>query len=173
MNKDALEQYVRPIVDFPKPGIVFRDITPLLGSYEAFEFALHEMQKQIEVLKPTALAGIESRGFIFGAPLAQRMHLPFIPIRKPGKLPAKTVSTSYALEYGSGSLEMHEDALSHGARVCVIDDLLATGGTAAAAAKLITSVGAHVVGYSFFIELAQLTGRVVLQPVPVNAVLSY
>ncbi len=154
-----LKKAIRDIPDFPKPGIVFRDITTLLQHREAFKFALDQLMQRYTARDITAVVGIESRGFIFGAPLAAMLGLPFVLIRKPGKLPAEVVSQSYELEYGTDSVEIHKDALKKGDRAVIIDDLLATGGTAAAAAKLIESLGAEVDSFAFVVELSFLNGR--------------
>lgn len=154
-----LEDKVRAIPDFPKPGILFRDITTLLKDPEAFAEVLERLSAKFGAAGVQAVAGIESRGFIFGAPLALRLNCPFIPIRKPGKLPAETVSAEYSLEYGTDKIEMHKDALSAGQKVLLIDDLLATGGTMQAACKLVESTGAAVAGIAFIIELDALNGR--------------
>ncbi len=150
--------YIREIPDFPKPGILFRDITPLLGNPEVFGFAIYEMWERWDE-KVNAIAALDARGFLFGAPLAREMRVPFIPIRKRGKLPFKTHSVSYDLEYGQDTVEMHIDACGPNSRVLIVDDLLATGGTAAAAAALVEQAGATVAGYAFMIELSDLGGR--------------
>lgn len=167
-----LDASVRNVPDFPKPGILFKDITPMLSDADAFRTALRLLEARIRPMAPTRLAGIESRGFLFGAALADRMGIGFAPVRKPGKLPHRVVREEYTLEYGSGVLEMHEDAV-HGQRVVVIDDLLATGGTAGAAARLCERLGATVVGYAFVIELAFLAGRKQLGDQPVESLLVY
>jgi adenine phosphoribosyltransferase len=163
-------ELIRDVPDFPKPGILFRDITPMLkdaGALGAVVNALAEpWQGKVDVI-----AGMESRGFIFGTLLAQEMGCGFIPVRKPGKLPFKTESVSYGLEYGTDTLEIHIDAC-HGERVLICDDLIATGGTAAATAQLIERVGGRVAGYSFVIELADLEGRKKLGDFPVEALFS-
>lgn len=153
-----LTRVIRAIPDFPKPGIVFRDITPLLGDPAAFEMTITEIVLQWTD-KIDAVVGLDARGFIFGGAVAYEMGLPFVPVRKKGKLPAETVEVEYALEYGSGILQMHKDAVGTKSRVLIVDDLLATGGTAAAAASLVEKVGAKVAGYAFVIELAELEGR--------------
>lgn len=168
-----LKSFIRDIPDFPKPGILFRDITPLLKSAPAFQYCLNEMKDLITKLKPDAIIGIESRGFIFGAPLANLLSVPFVPIRKPGKLPGDLKSVEYSLEYGSGQLDIHKDALTDGQRVVIVDDLLATGGTASAAAKLVEILGAQVAGFVFAIELTGLTGRKLLDPYHVSSLLVY
>jgi adenine phosphoribosyltransferase len=154
-----LKKYLRDIPDFPKPGILFKDITTLLIDSVAFNAALDQMEAYIKPLQPDVISGIESRGFIFGAPLADRLHLPFVPIRKKGKLPADTLCVTYDLEYGSDTIEVHRDAVKKGDRYVIVDDLLATGGTAAAAAELIESGGGIVENLLFLVELADLAGR--------------
>jgi adenine phosphoribosyltransferase len=168
-----VRERVRGVPDFPKPGILFRDITPLLADPKAFHMVIDALVEQFIGQRVDAVVAIDSRGFIFGAPLASRLNTSFVPARKPGKLPAETVSVAYALEYGQGSLEMHKDALSSGDKVVVIDDLLATGGTAAAAGELVLSRGAEVLAYAFVIELDALGGRSKLEPVPVVSLLHF
>ncbi len=168
---DLVAQYIRAIPDFPEPGILFRDITPLLAEPTAFARALDWLAESCE--GADAVVGIESRGFILGAPVAQRLNLPFIPIRKAGKLPAEKIARSYDLEYGSATIEMHADALSLGHRVAVVDDLLATGGTAEAAVQLILQSGAAVEQVAFLIELEALNGRDRLRPHTVDSMLIY
>jgi adenine phosphoribosyltransferase len=168
-----VRERVRAVPDFPKPGILFRDITPLLADPKAFHMVIDALVEQFIGQAVDAIVAIDSRGFIFGAPLASRLNTSFIPARKPGKLPAETVSVAYALEYGQGSLEMHKDALSSGDRVVVLDDLLATGGTAAAAGELVMSQGAEVLAYAFVIELDGLEGRAKLEPAPVVSLLHF
>jgi adenine phosphoribosyltransferase len=163
---------IRTIPDFPKPGIQFKDITPLLGDACGLRATLDLLQTLAETMRPTLIVGIESRGFVFGVPLADRLGLGFAPVRKPGKLPHRVVRGEYALEYGSGVLEMHEDAVA-GHEVLVVDDLLATGGTAACAGELCQRLGARVVGYLFVIELAALGGRARLGGEPVQTLLTY
>jgi len=167
------KKYIRQIPDFPKPGILFRDITPLLAAPEAFQCVVQEMMTTLQGSKIDAIVAIESRGFIIGAPLACQLNIPFVPVRKPGKLPAKTYSVEYALEYGSGRLELHTDALQKGMRVAIVDDLLATGGTAAAAATLVKQCGASVAAFAFIIELAALKGRALLSQALVHALVTY
>jgi adenine phosphoribosyltransferase len=164
---------VRAVPDFPKPGILFRDITPLLADPKAFHMVIDALVEQFIGQPVDAVVAVDSRGFIFGAPLASRLNTSFVPARKPGKLPAETVSVAYALEYGQASLEMHKDALSAGDKVVVIDDLLATGGTAAAAGELVVSQGAEVLAYAFVIELDELDGRSKLEPAPVVSLLHF
>jgi len=168
-----LKQKVRDIHDFPKPGIVFRDITPLLGDPVALAQVIDHFTERYQDKNIDAVVGIESRGFIFGAPLALQLNAPFVPVRKPGKLPFETVSESYELEYGTDSVEMHLDAVQPGARVLVIDDLLATGGTASATVSLVRKVGAEVVEVAFVIELAFLQGKEKLADVDVFSMISY
>jgi adenine phosphoribosyltransferase len=168
-----LRERIRGVPDFPKPGILFRDITPLLADPRAFHMVIDALVEQFIGHEVDAVVAIDSRGFIFGAPLASRLNTSFVPARKPGKLPAETVSVAYALEYGQGSLELHRDALSTGDKVIVIDDLLATGGTAAAAGELVISQGAEVLAYAFVIELDALAGRAKLEPAPVVSLLHF
>jgi adenine phosphoribosyltransferase len=156
---DSVKKLIRDIPDFPKPGIIFKDITPILGDPGAMARITGAFEKEFEALNPTRIVGIESRGFIFGALLARSMNLPFTPVRKPGKLPYDKVSVSYTLEYGEGTLEMHTDGVTHSDRVIVMDDLLATGGTAAASCEVSEKVGAKVAGIGFVIELSVLEGR--------------
>jgi adenine phosphoribosyltransferase len=154
-----IKRFIRDIPDFPKPGILFKDITPLLGSGPAFRQSIDLLAERVREHRPAALVGIESRGFIFGAALAHALGVGLLPVRKPGKLPYKTKRVEYALEYGTDALEMHEDSVSHGLRVVIVDDLLATGGTAAATARLVEEQGGVVVGFAFVVELDFLKGR--------------
>lgn len=154
-----LKPYIRDVPDFPVAGILFRDITPLLRDQAAFRNAIEALQAHVAQLRVDAVVAIESRGFLLGAPIALGLGLPFVPIRKPGKLPAERMSIEYALEYGSGQLDIHADALRPGDRVVVVDDLIATGGTARAAADLVGMLGAEVAGFVFLVELASLNGR--------------
>lgn len=167
-----LARHIRDVPDFPKPGILFKDITPLLADATAFRLSLHLLAERIAPLKPTMIVGVESRGFIFAAPIAERLGLGFAPVRKPGKLPYRRVTETYELEYGSGTLEMHEDAVA-GQRVVIVDDVLATGGTAAGSARLCQKQGAEVVGFGFVLELSFLHGRKTLGGHPVVTLLSY
>ncbi len=159
MQRMELQAFIRTIPDFPKPGILFRDITPLLANPEAFRSVLEAMSGWATEAGAGAVVGIESRGFLFGAPLADRLGVPFVPVRKEGKLPAARLTVEYALEYGEARLDIHRDALPAGARAYIVDDVLATGGTALAAAKLVELLGAEVVGMGFLIELEGLGGR--------------
>ncbi len=161
MTDSRLQQLrarIRDVPDFPKPGILFRDMTPMLADPAAFNASLDLLQERLSATPADVIVGIESRGFIFGAALAARMHRSFVPVRKPGKLPAKTARVEYALEYGTDALEMHEDAIAKGTRVIVVDDLLATGGTAKAAAELVTRQGGVVQAFAFIVELGFLNG---------------
>ena len=167
-----LSSYIRDVPDFPKPGIVFKDVTPLLRDPEALRAAMRLLTDRVAAHKPDLVVGVESRGFIFGAAVADRLGAGFAPARKPGKLPHLCVREDYALEYGSGTLEMHADRLD-GKRAVVIDDLLATGGTAACAARLCRRLGAAVVGFAFVIELSALGGRAALGDAPVDSLLTY
>jgi adenine phosphoribosyltransferase len=168
-----LKQYIRDIPDFPQPGVLFRDITPLLRAPAAFRQALDQFTDRYRGEPVEAIVGIESRGFIFGAPLADRLSVPFVPIRKPGKLPAPRMSIEYTLEYGSSQLDIASDALSAGQRVVIVDDVLATGGTANAAAKLVELLGGQVFALQFLIELRFLEGRGKLGGYRVEALLQY
>lgn len=153
------KNFIRDVPDYPKPGIIFKDITTMLKAPLVFLQSLKDMAKPFAEGKIDKVLGIESRGFIFGAPLAQILHAGFVPVRKEGKLPAHRLSQEYTLEYGSSKVEIHMDAVEKGERVLIVDDVLATGGTAEAVCKLVTRMGAEVVGLSFFIELDFLQGR--------------
>jgi len=155
----TLKSKIRDIPDFPKPGIVFRDITPLVADPQALKLAIGQLIEPFEGDSVDAVAGMEARGFIFGSLAAWALGVGFVPLRKPGKLPYEVHSESYDLEYGSTSLEIHTDALKGGERVLLMDDLIATGGTAAASCQLLEKLGAHVVGCAFLIELDELNGR--------------
>jgi adenine phosphoribosyltransferase len=150
---DELKAVIRDIPDFPKPGIVFKDITPVLQNQELCTAIVEEFVDRLNGLEIDAIAGVESRGFLFGMMLANKLNIPFIPIRKQGKLPSKTIAESYKLEYGQATIEMHEDAFTAGSRILIHDDLLATGGTVVAASKLIEKLEGVVVGYAFVISL--------------------
>lgn len=166
-----LERYVRAIPDFPKPGITFRDLTPLMGDREALPAAVARMVEPFRGERVALVAGMEARGFIFGALAARELGAGFVPLRKPGKLPAEVEAVSYALEYGTATLEVHRDAIPHGARVLLVDDVLATGGTAAASVDLVRRLGATVVGCTFLVELVALGGIAKLAGERVHSVL--
>lgn len=159
MNMKTIEKYVREVPDFPKPGVLFRDVTGILDSGEGFRLAMIEMERALSGLRVDKVAAPESRGFIFGAALADRLRCAFVPIRKPGKLPRQTISEKYELEYASAELHMHTDAITAGDKVVIVDDLLATGGTAAAAARLVERLGGKVVKMIFPIELEGFKAR--------------
>jgi adenine phosphoribosyltransferase len=154
-----LEKCIRDVPDFPKKGIIFKDITPLLGNHQALRQAVEQLAEPFKTKGVEVVTGIESRGFIFGSLVAQRLKAGFVPIRKPGKLPARTISESYDLEYGTDTVEIHADAIRSGQKVLMIDDLLATGGTMSAACKLVEKLGGWIVGVAFVIELCFLNGR--------------
>jgi adenine phosphoribosyltransferase len=164
---DSIKQRLRDVPDFPKPGIVFKDITPLLADPNTFNLCLDTTAAHFDSVTLDAIVGIESRGFIFGAALASRMRKAFVPARKPGKLPYRTKRVDYQLEYGSDALEMHEDAVKPGDKILIVDDLLATGGTAWAACELVREMGGTVIAASFVVELTFLAGRERLRPVDV------
>lgn len=168
-----LDVLIRRIPDFPKEGILFKDITPLLAEPEALQVVTNRFVEAFSEHKPTKIIGIESRGFLFGVPLAMALGVGFVPVRKPGKLPAETITESYALEYGTDSLEIHKDALVAGDRVVIADDLLATGGTAEAAGKLVKQLDADLIGFAFLIELGFLEGRKRLDPHTIHSLLTY
>ena len=168
-----LRSLIRDIPDFPQPGVVFRDITPLLGDAAAFRRALDWMADLASARAATAVVGIESRGFIFGAPLAAQLGVGFVPVRKEGKLPHASHAEEYVLEYDRSTLEIHQDALSAGERVLIVDDLLATGGTARATASLVARTGASVAGFAFLVELGGLEGRAALDGFAVDALIRY
>lgn len=159
MIREKLEDYVVSIPDFPEPGIIFRDITSVLQDADGLRMAIDSMQKLVEGLEYDVIAGAESRGFIFGTPIAYNMHKPFALVRKKGKLPRETVETSYDLEYGSATIEMHKDSIKPGQKVLVVDDLIATGGTLEATIKLVEQLGGEVVGVLVLMELKGLHGR--------------
>lgn len=153
---------IRDIPDFPRPGIMFKDITPVLSNPDAMREVIDRFIEFAIPKRPDAIVGIESRGFVFGMPLALEMALPFIPVRKLGKLPYRTIHEEYALEYGTNTVEMHEDAIAPGDRIIIVDDLLATGGTASAAKRLVNRLGGTVEGFAFLMELTFLHGRLAL-----------
>ncbi|AET66633.1 adenine phosphoribosyltransferase [Desulfosporosinus orientis DSM 765] len=165
--------HIRVIMDFPKEGISYKDVTTLLKNGEMYHAAIDELVERIKPWKPDVIVGPEARGFLFGAPVAYALGVGFVPVRKPGKLPAQTVSETYALEYGFDTLEVHADAIHPGERVVVVDDLLATGGTTLATANLMKKIGAEMVGMGFLIELAFLKGREKLADYSVFSLVEY
>jgi adenine phosphoribosyltransferase len=171
--QSRLKATVRDVPDFPKPGILFKDITPILANAALMGQVTDELARVCRSKNVEAIVGMESRGFLFGAPLAMALGLPFVPARKPGKLPYHRVSESYALEYGSATLELHTDALAKGQRAFIVDDLIATGGTALATAKLVERLGAAVAGFGFVIELSFLDGRKALEKYDVSSIVEY
>ena len=168
-----LEDYVRSIPDFPEPGIIFRDITSILQDADGLRLAIDSMQELLKGVDFDVIVGAESRGFVFGAPIAYNMHKPFVLIRKKGKLPCETVSKEYDLEYGSAEIEMHKDSIKPGQKVVLVDDLIATGGTIQAAAELVESLGGQVVEILFLMELKGLKGRERLKKYDVDSVIQY
>lgn len=170
---DPLRQLIRAIPDFPAPGITFRDITPLLRDARGFAETIERLAAHYSQARIDLVAGIEARGFVFAAPLALALGAGFIPIRKAGKLPAEIIAREYALEYGSSRLELHRDAIAPGERVLLVDDVLATGGTAAAARGLIAELGGEPAGAAFVLEIAALQGRACLDGLDVYSLLSY
>lgn len=169
-----LKSVIRDIPDFPKPGILFRDITTLLGNPQALRYTIDTLADKCGDMGVDYIAGMESRGFIFGAPLAYKMGVGFVPVRKRGKLPAAVYGVDYALEYGTDRLEVHQDAWAPGSRVLIVDDLIATGGTAAATAQLVAQTGSHLVGFAFIVELVDLGGRQNLPAdVPIISLVQY
>ncbi|MBR2527223.1 MAG: adenine phosphoribosyltransferase [Blautia sp.] len=168
-----LEEYVRSIPDFPEPGIIFRDVTSVLQDADGLHLAIDEMQACLDGLDVDVIVGTESRGFIFGMPIAYNLHKPFVLVRKKGKLPCETISRSYDLEYGQATIEMHKDSIKPGQKVAVIDDLIATGGTIEAAIKMIEELGGVVVKVVFLMELAGLKGREKLKDYDVASVICY
>ena len=168
-----LKEYIRNISDFPEKGIIFRDITSVLQDPDSLKLAIDELEKKLEGLEFDVIAGAESRGFLFGMPLAYNLHKPFVPIRKKGKLPCETVEKTYDLEYGTATIEIHKDAIKKGDRVVLLDDLIATGGTMKAAAELVEELGGEVVKALFLIELTDLKGREVLGNYDVDSVVQF
>ena len=168
-----LTAFIRDVPDFPKPGIVFKDITPLLKDPGALEAAIQALAAPYRDANLASVAAIESRGFIFAAAVALELGCGFVPLRKPNKLPAETTSAAYELEYGTDTIEVHVDAIDGGDRVAIIDDVIATGGTAAAAVELVNGLGGNLVGISFLIDLAFLGGRAKLGDYPVHSVITY
>ena len=170
---ESLKSIIRDVPDFPKPGIVFKDITPVLADPRALHIVLDSLAEQLVELEFDTIVGIESRGFIFGVPLAVRLNKRFVPVRRPGKLPCESDKVSYSLEYGTGQLEIHRDAIQSNNRVVVVDDLLATGGTAAASAELIRLQGTEVLAFAFVIELGFLRGAEALGTAKTISLLNY
>jgi adenine phosphoribosyltransferase len=168
-----MEDYVRSIPDFPEPGIIFRDVTSVLQDADGLHMAIDKMQELLADTDFDVLAGAESRGFIFGMPIAYNLHKPFVLVRKKGKLPCETVEKEYDLEYGKATIEMHKDAIKPGQKVVLVDDLIATGGTMEAAAKLVEELGGEVVKIIFLMELAGLKGRERLKEYDVESVICY
>jgi adenine phosphoribosyltransferase len=168
-----IKALIRDIPDFPKAGILFRDITTLLKDAEGFKYTIDALVEKCAEFKPDYIVGMESRGFIFAAPMACQMGAGFVPVRKPGKLPTEAYSVEYALEYGTDRLEMHKDAIEPGKRVLIVDDVIATGGTAAATAKLIELSGGELVAFAFLSELTFLEGRKNLPKVPIVSLIEY
>ena len=158
-----LKAFIRDVPDFPEPGILFRDITPLLRDARAFGYVIDSLYRRFQDMPLDSIVAIESRGFLFGAPLADRMGKPLVPVRKQGKLPSTTLTAEYSLEYGTSTMEIHTDGISKGERVLLIDDLLATGGTLAATARLVETAGGVIGGIGLVIELTELNGRRQLQ----------
>jgi adenine phosphoribosyltransferase len=170
---EHLTSLIRDIPDFPEPGVVFKDITPVLADAAAFASLIDSLTEPFEDARITKVAGIEARGFTLATPIANRLGAGFIPVRKPGKLPWETVREEYALEYGTDALEVHTDAAHQGERILLVDDVIATGGTAAAAIRLLRGIGAEVVGFAVFIELGFLNGALMLDGVPLHALVTY
>lgn len=168
-----IEEYVKSIPDFPEKGIIFRDVTSVLQDADGLHLAIDEMQKFLEGVEFDVIAGTESRGFIFGVPIAYNLHKAFVPVRKKGKLPRETVSAEYELEYGKAEIEMHKDAIQPGQKVVLVDDLIATGGTMEASCKLVEQLGGEVVKILFLMELAGLKGREKLAKYDVASVITY
>ncbi len=168
-----LEEYVRSIPDFPEPGVIFRDVTSILQDADGLNLAIDSMQSYLKDMDLDVIVGLESRGFMFGVPIAYNLHKAFVPVRKKGKLPCETISQTYDLEYGSEEIEIHKDAIRPGQKVAVVDDLIATGGTVEAAVKLIERLGGEVVKIVFLMELEGLNGREKLEGYNVDSVIRY
>lgn len=168
-----LEEYVRSIPDFPEPGVIFRDVTSILQDADGLNLAIDSMQSYLKGMDLDVIVGLESRGFMFGVPIAYNLHKAFVPVRKKGKLPCETISQTYDLEYGSEEIEIHKDAIRPGQKVAVVDDLIATGGTVEAAVKLIERLGGEVVKIVFLMELEGLNGREKLEGYNVDSVIRY
>lgn len=172
-KEKKIEEYVRSIPDFPEEGVIFRDVTSILQDADGFALAVDSMQKLLEDSKVDVIVGTESRGFIFGAPIAYNLHKPLVLVRKKGKLPCETIEQSYELEYGSAVVEMHKDSIKQGQKVAIVDDLIATGGTIEAAAHMVEELGGEVVKIVFLMELAGLKGRERLSKYNVASVIRY
>ncbi|MBQ1328186.1 MAG: adenine phosphoribosyltransferase [Eubacterium sp.] len=168
-----VEDYIKSIPDFPQPGVLFRDVTSVLDDAEGFKLSIDELNKLLEGVDYDLIAGVESRGFLFGSPLAYINNKAFVPVRKKGKLPRETVEASYDLEYGQATIEIHKDAIKPGQKVVIIDDLIATGGTCEAAAELVERLGGTVAKMIFLIELEDLKGREKLSKYEVGSVVTY
>ena len=168
-----LEEYIRTVPDFPKKGIMFRDITAALQDKDGLKLSIDSMEKIIKDMNPTVIAGAEARGFLLGMPVAYNLSIPFVPVRKKGKLPCDTVTASYELEYGSAEIEIDKTAIKKGDRVVLVDDLIATGGTMKASISLIEKLGGEVAGIAALIELVDLKGREILSPYRVESVIQY
>ncbi|MBV8350743.1 MAG: adenine phosphoribosyltransferase [Verrucomicrobia bacterium] len=174
VNLEQLKSAIRDIPDFPRPGIIFKDITPILGNGQLFQRVIDHLADEAQKANPSKVVGIDARGFLFGAAVAYKLGLGCVPVRKKGKLPYKTIGSSYQLEYGDAEVEMHIDAIAEGERVVLVDDLLATGGTSGAAVNLVQKIGGVVGSALFVIELAFLNGREKLPPdVPVYSIVQY
>lgn len=173
LSEALMKQLIRDVPDFPAPGVMFRDITPILQDAKAFREVIDSMVECVAPMKPDVIVGIESRGFILGAPIALKLGVGFVPVRKAGKLPAETVRAEYALEYGTSAVEMHRDGIEAGMRVAIVDDLLATGGTARAAIQLVEELGGKIAGAAFLIELNFLHGRSQLEGYEVCTLVRY
>jgi adenine phosphoribosyltransferase len=168
-----IEDYIISVPDFPKPGVVFRDITGILGDADGLKLTLDAFYKALENIEFDVVVGLEARGFLFGVPIAEHFHKPFVPERKKGKLPRETVEITYDLEYGTACMEIHKDAIKPGQRVIIVDDLLATGGTAKAAATLVEKMGGKVECFAFVIELADLKGREALEGYNIKSITQF
>ncbi len=173
LDMKNIEEYVRSIPDFPEEGIIFRDVTSVLQDADGLHLAIDLMQEKIKDIDFDVVVGPESRGFIFGVPIAYNLHKPFIPVRKKGKLPCETISVEYELEYGTATIEMHKDSIKPGQKVLIVDDLMATGGTIEAIVKLVKQLGGQVVGSVFLMELAGLNGREKLKGERIESVIVY
>lgn len=173
LSEALVKEIIRDVPDFPTPGVLFRDITPILQDPSAFREVVDSLAECVKPTKPDVIVGIESRGFIFGAPVAVQLGVGFVPIRKAGKLPSDTICAEYALEYGTNVVEIHRDAIAPGMKVAVVDDLLATGGTAKAAVELVEELGGIIEGLNFLIELEFLRGREILQGYDICTLVKY